>query len=111
MLGGVISCVIVLAAWLNGVPNVTIARMVANVAIEVVVGMIPFVGDIFDIAFKANRRNYALLAGSLQMVPRDTTRDWLFFGAIGLFMLALTMIPVFLMAKLISMMVLSGMHR
>jgi hypothetical protein len=111
ILGGVVSCVIVLAAWLNGVPNVTIARMVANVAIEVVVGMIPFVGDVFDIAFKANRRNYALLSGSLQLVPRDTTRDWLFFGAIGLFMLALTMIPVFLMAKLISMMVLAGMHR
>jgi hypothetical protein len=101
----------VLAAWLNGVPNITIARMVANVAIEVLVGMIPFVGDLFDIAFKANRRNYALLAGSLQMVPRDTTRDWFFFAAIGLFMLALTMIPVFLMAKLISMLVLAGMHR
>jgi hypothetical protein len=111
VLGGVVSCVIVLAAWLNGVPNITIARMVANVAIEVLVGMIPFVGDVFDIAFKANRRNYALLAGSLQMVPRDTTRDWFFFAAIGLFMLALTMIPVFLMAKLVSMMVLAGLHR
>ena len=110
VLGGVVSCVIVLAAWLNGVPNVTIARMVANVAIEVIVGMIPFVGDLFDIAFKANRRNYALLSGSLQMVPRDTKRDWLFFGAIGLFMLGLTVIPVLVMAKLISMMVLAGMH-
>jgi hypothetical protein len=111
ILGGVASCIIVLAAWFRGVPNITIARMVANVAIEVAFGTVPFVGDLFDIAWKANRRNYALLEGSLRASPRSTTRDWLFFGLIGLFMLALTMLPVLLMAKLISMMVLAGMHR
>ena len=109
ILGGLASCIIVLAAWFRGVPNITVARMVANVAIEVGVGMVPFVGDIFDIAWKANRRNYKLLEGSLHATPRSTTRDWLFFGLLGLFMLALTMIPVFLMAKLISMMVIAGM--
>jgi hypothetical protein len=109
ILGGLASCIIVLAAWFRGVPNITIARMVVNVAIEVAVGTVPFVGDIFDIAFKANRRNYKLLEGSLRSTPRSTARDWLFFGIIGVFMLALTMIPVFLMAKLISIMVLAGM--
>jgi hypothetical protein len=109
ILGGLASCIIVLAAWFRGVPNITVARMVANVAIEVAVGTVPFVGDLFDIAFKANRRNYKLLEGSLRATPRNTGPDWLFFAVLGLFMLALTMIPVFLMAKLISMMVLAGM--
>ena len=112
ILGGLASCIIVLAAWFRGVPNITVARMVVNVAIEVAVGTIPFFGDVFDIAWKANRRNYKLLEGSLHAQPRSTTRDWLFFGIIGVFMLALTMLPVLLMAKLISMMVLAGMpHR
>jgi hypothetical protein len=112
ILGGLASCIIVLAAWFRGVPNITVARMVVNVAIEVAVGTVPFVGDVFDIAFKANRRNYKLLEGSLHSTPRNTSGDWLFFGLLGLFMLALTMIPVFLMAKLISMMVIAGMpHR
>jgi hypothetical protein len=111
ILGGIASCIIVLAAWFRGVPNITVARMVANVAIEVAVGTIPFVGDLFDIAFKANRRNYKLLEASLRAAPRTTGPDWLFFGVLGLFMLALTMVPVFLMAKLISMMVLAGMPR
>lgn len=111
ILGGLASCIIVLAAWFRGVPNITVARMVANVAIEVAVGTIPFFGDVFDIAWKANRRNYKLLEGSLHTQPRSTARDWMFFGVIGLFMLALTMVPVFLMAKLISMMVLAGMPR
>jgi len=111
ILGGVASCIIVLAAWFRGVPNITVARMVSNVAIEVAIGTIPFVGDIFDIAWKANRRNYKLLEGSLRAAPRNTRSDWLFFAMLGLFMLALTMVPVFLMAKLISIMVLAGMHR
>ena len=109
ILGGLASCIIVLAAWFRGVPNITVARMVVNVAIEVAVGTIPFVGDVFDIAFKANRRNYKLLEASLRSTPRNTGGDWLFFAVLGLFMLALTMIPVLIMAKLISMMVLAGM--
>ena len=65
LLGGMASCIIVLAAWFRGVPLITVARMVANLAIEVFVGPVPFLGDLFDIAWKANRRNYKLLSGSL----------------------------------------------
>lgn len=35
--------------------------MVGNVSIETVVGAIPIVGDVFDIAWKANLKNLALL--------------------------------------------------
>lgn len=38
-----------------------LARMLGNVAIEVVGGAIPVLGDLFDAAFKANLRNVALL--------------------------------------------------
>ena len=43
--GGLASCVIVLAAYLRGAPLVTILRMVANVGVEVVVGMVPVLGE------------------------------------------------------------------
>ena|ERR1700722_17536075 len=110
LLGGLASCIIVLAAWFRGVPAITVARMVANIAVEVFVGAIPFFGDAFDIAWKANRRNYKLLSGSLAAEPRSTAQDWLFFGVIGLAVLALSMIPFLLMAWLISKLVLAGMH-
>ena len=110
LLGGLASTIIVVAAWFRGVPTVTVARMVANVAIEVLVGAIPFVGDAFDIAWKANRRNYKLLVGSLAENPRNTGSDWLFFAAIGLCVLALSMLPFLLMSWLISKMVVAGMH-
>ncbi len=43
------------------VPKAVAARMAANVLIDMVVGTIPFAGDLFDAGFKANTRNLALL--------------------------------------------------
>lgn len=70
VLGAMASWIIILAAWLRGVPKVTLARMLANVAIETVVGTVPVLGDAFDIAWKANRRNFALLERAAGSVPQ-----------------------------------------
>ena len=43
------------------IPNDVFARMIANVAIEGIVGAVPIVGDLFDVGFRANRRNVNLL--------------------------------------------------
>ena len=64
-IGGIASCIIIFAAWVRGVSYVTLARMLANWGIEVLLGTVPVVGNLFDIGWKANRRNYALLTGSL----------------------------------------------
>ncbi|MEX0759514.1 MAG: DUF4112 domain-containing protein [Tistlia sp.] len=37
------------------------ARMAMNLGIDLVVGAVPLVGDLFDVGFKSNRRNIALL--------------------------------------------------
>jgi hypothetical protein len=88
VLAGLLSLVIPLAAWVRGVPYVTLARMGVNLAIEVLVGSIPIFGDIFDIAWKANRRNYRLLCRHLGEPRRHTWRDWAFLlllaGGLGL---------------------------
>ena len=44
-----------------GVPKLLLARMAANVILEGAVGAVPVAGDAFDIYFRANRRNVALL--------------------------------------------------
>jgi len=53
----------------------TVTRMLANVGVETVIGAVPFLGDLFDIVFKANRRNLALLGDTLDhdAPPRDPT--------------------------------------
>jgi hypothetical protein len=44
-----------------GVPRHILARMVANIAIDTVGGSVPIIGDLFDVAWKSNTRNLALL--------------------------------------------------
>jgi hypothetical protein len=96
-IGGAASCVIVIAAFFRGVPMITIARMVANLAIEVIVGLVPFLGNLFDIGWRANRRNYHLLETSLQGPTRNTISDWLFMVLLGVGLIALAMLPFFLL--------------
>jgi hypothetical protein len=53
-----------------GVPIGVLARMVGNILIDTVVGAIPVLGDVFDVAFKANRRNLDLLRRALAKQDR-----------------------------------------
>ncbi len=64
----VLSLFIVNEARALGAPPLLIARMLANVAFDGVVGAVPLAGDAFDVAFRANRRNMALLRAHLDKV-------------------------------------------
>ena len=57
-----------------GAPPLLIARMVANVALDGIVGAVPLLGDVFDVAFRANRRNMRLLRDHLDRI--EGRRDW-----------------------------------
>jgi hypothetical protein len=57
----VISGGLVLAMFRHGVSGSLLLRMVGNMALDALVGAIPIVGDLFDVAYKANRRNLKLL--------------------------------------------------
>jgi Domain of unknown function (DUF4112) len=78
VLAGALSLVIPFAAWVRGVPYVTLVRMLINVAIGLLVGSIPIAGDVFDVFWKANRRNYLLLTLAIAEPGRHTWRDWAF---------------------------------
>lgn len=54
------SLFIVVQSALLGVRYRTLFRMVVNIAVDLVIGSIPLVGDLFDAYWKANRRNVNL---------------------------------------------------
>ena len=83
VLAGILSLVIPLAAWIRGVPYVTLVRMAVNIGIGVLIGTIPIFGDAFLIVWKANRRNYRLLTRHLGEPRRHTGRDWAFLALIA----------------------------
>jgi hypothetical protein len=45
----------------NGASGFVIARMGLNIFIDALIGSIPVLGDIFDVAFRANQRNMKLM--------------------------------------------------
>ena len=51
----------ILEAYRLGAPAGVIGRMLANLGIDTTVGAVPILGDLFDLRFKANRRNVELL--------------------------------------------------
>ena len=59
--GAALSGYIVLAAARLGVPPSVLARMILNLGVDTLVGSIPLLGDLFDVGFRANIRNAALL--------------------------------------------------
>jgi len=61
-----------------GIPRVAITRMLMNVGIEALAGSVPFIGDLFDVVFKANKRNYLLLQSHLSQPQRQRASDWIF---------------------------------
>jgi hypothetical protein len=95
-IAGIASCILIVAAWMRGVSYITIARMVANWGIEVLLGTVPVLGNLFDIGWKANRRNYALLTGSLADPKGERRRSWLFFAGLCVVFSILLVLPVVL---------------
>src|ERR1700677_5062709 len=96
ILGGLASSIIVVAAWVRGVPYITLARMVVNIGIEVLLGTIPLLGDAFDIAWKPTRRIYALIVRHLERPRKQTWRDWVFLSLIAVTLAAIFLAPFFL---------------
>jgi hypothetical protein len=56
-----------------GAPRHLLFRMLANVALDGIVGAVPVVGDAFDVMWRANRRNVRLLQDWLQRVEDRQT--------------------------------------
>lgn len=57
-----------------GLPASVKAQMILNVAFDFVVGLVPFLGDILDIAFKANTRNAIVLESYLRQRGAENIR-------------------------------------
>ena len=60
-IGVVFSTYIMYSGIKMGVSSKVVTKMAANIAIEFMIGWIPVIGDIFDVLWKANKRNVELI--------------------------------------------------
>jgi hypothetical protein len=52
-------------------PASLLFKMLGNITLDYLIGVVPLVGDVFDVFFKANIRNYALLLTFLETHRAD----------------------------------------
>lgn len=68
--GAGVSAYVIIEAYRLGAPRGTLAAMLANIALDTVLGSIPVVGFVFDALYKANNRNVAILRRYLAAAGR-----------------------------------------
>jgi Domain of unknown function (DUF4112) len=69
ILGAVAGLYIVAIAVRHDTPRTVVARMLINLSVDCVAGVIPIVGDLFDVFNRANLRNARLLQQHLASPP------------------------------------------
>ena len=95
-IGGLISAYLINEARMMGAPRSVLMRMTGNVLLETIIGVIPFAGDLFDAAYKANTKNLALLE-RYELDPtgsRRSSRLFVFGFSLLLILLVLVMIAI-----------------
>ena len=98
---------ILLAGVRYGVPKITLLRMAFNIAVDYLVGSIPFIGDAFDFVWKANQQNMNLIRTRASGHGKGKTSDYLFvFGLI--FLLVAVLVGSIVASGLILWWVLSS---
>lgn len=78
-IGALLSLYFIYEAARLGLPLKLLARMGANVALESFIGMVPFIGDLFDFVWQANVRNLRLVEHHYRptLAPRSLQSVWL----------------------------------
>ncbi len=75
---GALGAYIIVEAARMGLPRRVVGEMVGNIIFDSVVGIVPVLGDLFDVTWKANVRNMALLEKHLDITSKNQKSDRLF---------------------------------
>lgn len=103
---GAVAVTVITAAQRRGVPRVVVARMLLNLGIDVVGGMVPVAGDAFDLVWRANVRNLELLERhQTELEPRARRGDYAIVAAAVALVAIGVAAPIFLMVWLVGMLV------
>lgn len=61
LIGAVLSCYILWIGVRMSIPKSEIVKMILNILVDFLIGLIPFLGIVGDLFYKANRRNVIIL--------------------------------------------------
>ena len=85
----------VVGAWVIGeaarfgIPRVVLGRMAINLVVDLAIGAIPFLGDLFDFAFRSNSANLELFRRHALDPDASTRGEQAFFAGLLLVLVGL----------------------
>ncbi|MEM6691173.1 MAG: DUF4112 domain-containing protein [Planctomycetota bacterium] len=94
-----LSGLLILTMAKNGATPKLVAKMLGNVLLDAIAGTVPFIGNVFDLVFKANTRNLLLMR---EYYEEDQHRGpiWPIVLGISLVLLLIGLLIVWLIYKL-----------
>jgi len=106
-LGGAVSLYFLFQAVLRGGRTAILLRMFLNILLDVLIGSIPLVGEIFDVYWKANEQNAEILK-EIDRDPERTTTDsrfwlWSVFVQLVALIIAVLLLIGWLIAELLGL--------
>jgi hypothetical protein len=96
---------VILEAARFGVPRWALARMVVNLVVDLAVGLIPFIGDLFDIVSRSNSANLAIFRKHALDPDASSAGHQAFFGGLLLLLVGLIWLTVWLAARFVELVV------
>jgi len=101
---GLGSLSLLMLAFRMRLPKVIVLRMVFNIAVDVLIGCLPFLGDAFDLFWRSNRRNLELVRRySHDPLRRPDALDYLIVALGFMLAAAAVVLPLVLGAWLLRL--------
>jgi len=96
VIGLLLSCYILFHAIQFKLPKTILLRMVSNIIIDAVVGLVPILGDLFDTTWKANTRNVNILENHLQQptLSHSANRRFIVLLWLGVVSISIVLIAI-----------------
>lgn len=104
---GVISLYFLIQAAIKGGSSAVLGRMFINILLDVLIGSIPVLGDLFDVYWKANLRNARILDKLKQNSEKTTSESrlwiWLVLILLSIILIGILLLIGWVIAELLDL--------
>jgi hypothetical protein len=102
LVGAALGLYIVSIAKRRGLSRAVIARMLLNLVLDMALGAIPLIGDVADVAFKANDKNLSLLETRTAQDRTSSAVDWAYLAGVVVAAVAVCGLVVYGFVRLVE---------
>jgi hypothetical protein len=102
VVGALVGAWVILEASRFGIPRVVLGRMILNLSVDLAIGAIPLLGDVYDLFFRSNSRNLALFRRYALDPDASTRGQQAFFVGLALLLVGLIWLIALALGSLIG---------